>query len=186
MPVVETRVASRIWNVPLIRIEQVVSLHLGPGRVRGNEQRQCFSRQVSMYLAWQVGGWSTTRIGRFYNGRHHTTVLHAVSKIERLRRADDAVDAVDALLEVLTGTLAAEIETPLPAPKKANWQDRFVDVPAAVFCNACTRLRKDMQLLNHQPRRFGYVGFGERTKFVLWRWRSLLSTIIGRASKARH
>jgi hypothetical protein len=80
-----------------------------------------------MYSAWHVGGWSTTRIGRFYNGRHHTTVLHAVSKIERLRRVDDAVDA---LLEVLTGTLASEIETPVPGPAKANWQDRFVDALA--------------------------------------------------------
>jgi hypothetical protein len=127
MSAVEARVASRIWKVPLIRIEQIVSSHLGPGRVRGNEQRQCFSRQVSMYLAWRVGGWSTTRIGRFYNGRHHTTVLHAVSKIERLRRVDDAVDA---LLDVLTGTLASEIETPVPVPAKANWQDRFVDALA--------------------------------------------------------
>jgi hypothetical protein len=80
-----------------------------------------------MYLAWQVGGWSTTRIGRFYNGRHHTTVLHAVSKIERLRRVDDAVDA---LLDVLTGTLASEIETPVPVQAKASWQDRFVDALA--------------------------------------------------------
>lgn len=127
MPGVEKRSVTRIWRVPLIRIDQVVSLHLGPGRVRGNEQRQCFSRQVSMYLAWQVGGWSTTRIGRFYNGRHHTTVLHAVSKIERLRRVDDAVDA---LLDVLTGTLASEIETPVPVPVKAHWQDRFVDALA--------------------------------------------------------
>jgi hypothetical protein len=127
MPAVETRVATRIWKVPLIRIDQLVALHLGPGRVSGNEQRQCFSRQVSMYLAWQVGGWSMAGIGRFYNGRHHTTVLHAVSKIERLRRVDDAVDV---LLDVLTGTLASEIETPVPAPAKANWQDRFVDALA--------------------------------------------------------
>jgi chromosomal replication initiator protein len=46
-----------------------------------------------MYLAKNVAGWSTTRIGRFYNGRHHTTVLYAIAKIERLRQTDETVDA---------------------------------------------------------------------------------------------
>jgi hypothetical protein len=58
-----------------------------------------------MYLAKYVGGWSLPRIGRFYNGRHHTTVLHAVTKIERLRKRDEALDA---LLDVLASTLNAE------------------------------------------------------------------------------
>ena len=94
---------SMIWRVSLARIEQVVSAHLGPGRVPGNVQGPCFSRQVSMYLAKHVGRWSLSQIGRFYNGRHHTTVLHAIVKIERLRRSDESVDA---LIEVLTGELA--------------------------------------------------------------------------------
>jgi chromosomal replication initiator protein len=75
-----------IWRLSLEQIEATVTDHLGRGRVRGNQPVPCFSRQVSMYLAKNVGGWSTTRIGRFYNGRHHTTVLHAIAKIERLRR----------------------------------------------------------------------------------------------------
>ena len=93
-----------IWRVSLARIEQVVSAHLGPGRVPGNTQGPCFSRQVSMYLAKHVGRWSLSQIGRFYNGRHHTTVLHAITKIEQFRRSDESVDA---LIEVLTGELAA-------------------------------------------------------------------------------
>jgi len=94
-----------IWPIPLKQIEQTVSAHLGPGRVSGNAPRPCFSRQVSMYLAKHVAGWSLPRIGRFYNGRHHTTVLHAVAKIERLRRTDEALDA---LLDVLASTLNSE------------------------------------------------------------------------------
>ena len=94
---------AMIWRVSLARIEQVVSVHLGPGRVPGNVQGPCFSRQVSMYLAKHVGRWSLSQIGRFYNGRHHTTVLHAIAKIERLRMSDESVDA---LIEVLTGELA--------------------------------------------------------------------------------
>ena len=46
-----------------------------------------------MYLAKHVGGWSTPQIGRFYNGRHHTTVLYAIEKIRRMRDQDPSVDA---------------------------------------------------------------------------------------------
>ena len=99
-----------IWPIPLSEIEDIVSAHLGPGRIRSNAAAVCLSRQVSMYLAKHVGGWSLPKIGRFYNGRHHSTVLHAVAKIERLRKTDEAFDA---LLDVLTATLVSEkYETP--------------------------------------------------------------------------
>jgi hypothetical protein len=94
-----------IWPIPLSQIEEIVSAHLGPGRIRSNAAAPCLSRQVSMYLAKHVGGWSLPKIGRFYNGRHHTTVLHAITKIERLRKTDQAFDA---LLDVLTAALVSE------------------------------------------------------------------------------
>jgi len=113
--------ASRamIWRVSLARIEQVVSGHLGPGRIRGSAAGPCFSRQVSMYLAKHVGHWSLSPIGKFYNGRHHTTVLHAIAKIENLRKTDESVEA---LIEVLTDELAAgphEAESRLPVQTRA-------------------------------------------------------------------
>jgi hypothetical protein len=37
-----------------------------------------FNRQVAMCLAKHVAGWSTTCIGRFYNGRDHSTVIHGI------------------------------------------------------------------------------------------------------------
>jgi hypothetical protein len=114
-----------IWPVSLARIESVVSAHLGPGRVPGNAQGPCFSRQVSMYLANRVGRWSLSQIGRFYNGRHHTTVLHAIEKIERLRRTDEAVDA---LVDVLTAALSAE--SPCETPKPAGPPSRFLLIEA--------------------------------------------------------
>ena len=96
------RHVARIWPVTLLQIETTVSAYLGPGRVPGNKQGECFSRQISMYLAKHVGGWSTPQIGRFYNGRHHSTVLHAIEKVARLRIQEPSVDA---LLEVLIGDL---------------------------------------------------------------------------------
>src|SRR5262249_49425819 len=63
-----------------------------------------FNRQVAMYLAKHVGGWSTTRIGRFYNGRDHSTVCHALQKIEMLRDSDPDIDG---LLSTLTHEIKA-------------------------------------------------------------------------------
>jgi hypothetical protein len=95
-----------IWRLSLEQIEATVAEHLGPGRVPGNRSGPCFSRQISMYLAKHVGGWSTTRIGQFYNGRHHSTVLHAIARVERLRQTDESIDA---LIEVITAVVSPAV-----------------------------------------------------------------------------
>ena len=45
-------------------------------------------RQVAMYLAKQLTTRSLPEIGRKFGGRDHTTVIHAVRKIEELRGGD--------------------------------------------------------------------------------------------------
>ena len=45
-------------------------------------------RQVAMYLAKQLTSRSLPEIGRKFGGRDHTTVMHAVRKVEELRAAD--------------------------------------------------------------------------------------------------
>ncbi|MGE0256393.1 MAG: chromosomal replication initiator protein DnaA [Alphaproteobacteria bacterium] len=45
-------------------------------------------RQVAMYLAKQLTSRSLPEIGRKFGGRDHTTVMHAVRKIEELRSTD--------------------------------------------------------------------------------------------------
>ncbi len=47
-------------------------------------------RQVAMYLAKQLTSRSLPEIGRKFGGRDHTTVMHAVRKIEELREIDSA------------------------------------------------------------------------------------------------
>jgi hypothetical protein len=87
-------------------IDAVVAARLGETRVRGNAQPAVFNRQVAMYLAKHVGGWSTTRIGRFYNGRHHSTVCHALQRIEMLR---DSAPDIERLLSTLTREIKAAL-----------------------------------------------------------------------------
>ena len=45
-------------------------------------------RQVAMYLAKQLTTRSLPEIGRKFGGRDHTTVMHAVKKIDELRQGD--------------------------------------------------------------------------------------------------
>ncbi len=50
-------------------------------------------RQVGMYLSKQLTPKSLPDIGRRFGGRDHTTVIHAVKQIERLRANDAELDA---------------------------------------------------------------------------------------------
>jgi chromosomal replication initiator protein len=50
-------------------------------------------RQVAMYLAKKLTARSLPEIGRRFGGRDHTTVMHAVKRIEALRAADREIDA---------------------------------------------------------------------------------------------
>ena len=50
-------------------------------------------RQVAMYLSKQLTPKSLPDIGRRFGGRDHTTVIHAVKQIERLRACDSELDA---------------------------------------------------------------------------------------------
>jgi len=50
-------------------------------------------RQVAMYLSKQLTPKSLPDIGRRFGGRDHTTVIHAVRQIERLRASDSELDA---------------------------------------------------------------------------------------------
>ena len=61
-------------------------------------------RQVAMYLAKQLTARSLPEIGRKFGGRDHTTVMHAVRKVEELM-TDDAQIAqdVEVIRRALTG-----------------------------------------------------------------------------------
>ena len=51
------------------------------------------ARQVAMYLSKQLTPRSLPEIGRRFGGRDHTTVIHAVRQIEKLRALDPELDS---------------------------------------------------------------------------------------------
>jgi chromosomal replication initiator protein len=55
-------------------------------------------RQIAMYLAKRLTTRSLPEIGRKFGGRDHSTVIHAVKRIEELRDSDGDVDAAVRLL----------------------------------------------------------------------------------------
>jgi chromosomal replication initiator protein len=79
-------------RVTVDEIQKVTSEHYGlkqadlisPGRARALAR----PRQAAMWLAKQLTTRSLPDIGRRFGGRDHTTVLHAVRRIDELRAAD--------------------------------------------------------------------------------------------------
>ena len=61
-------------------------------------------RQVAMYLAKQLTSRSLPEIGRKFGGRDHTTVMHAVRKVEELKESDAAfAEDLELLRRMLQG-----------------------------------------------------------------------------------
>jgi hypothetical protein len=115
-------------RVSLARIDAVVAMHLGPARVTGNAQPAAFNRQLAMYLAKHVGRRSTTRIGKFYNGRDHSTVCHSIRKIEALKNGDPEIAQ---LLQTLTErVLETTTEATKPDGERSVGQRTFEGLSA--------------------------------------------------------
>ncbi len=55
---------------------------------KSNTKKVVFPRQVAMYLAKELTGASLPEIGRAFGGKHHTTVIHSIQKIEKMRKID--------------------------------------------------------------------------------------------------
>ena len=69
---------------------------------KSNSPRVSYPRQIAMYLMKHLTRMSLPDIGRQFGGKHHTTVMHAVNKIETQRVKDKEFDRqIEALLRSL-------------------------------------------------------------------------------------
>jgi len=55
---------------------------------KNNSRNVVVPRQIAMYLAKQLTEASLPEIGRQFGNKHHTTVMHSISKIDEQRRTD--------------------------------------------------------------------------------------------------
>lgn len=95
-------------RVTIDEIQKAVSTHFALKPVDLISARRAVvvarPRQIAMYLAKRLTTRSLPEIGRKFGGRDHSTVIHAVRRIEELRDTDRELDgAVRTLLRELEG-----------------------------------------------------------------------------------
>lgn len=95
-------------RITIDEIQRAVSVHFDLKPVDLVSARRAVvvarPRQIAMYLAKRLTTRSLPEIGRKFGGRDHSTVIHAVRRIEELRGSDHEIDgAVKALIRQLEG-----------------------------------------------------------------------------------
>ncbi len=63
-------------------------LRVSDMKAKSNSKPIAFPRQVAMFLCRKLTSLSYPEIGRLFNDKHHSTVMHSVEKIERLAEDD--------------------------------------------------------------------------------------------------
>jgi chromosomal replication initiator protein len=106
--VLKNFIDSQARKVTIESIQKAVAeqfgLRLVEIKAKNNSRSIVYPRQIAMYLAKRLTEASLPEIGRQFGGKHHTTVLHSVDKIEELRKNDKDLNR---LLNKLTEQLGA-------------------------------------------------------------------------------
>ncbi len=106
--VLKNFIDSQARKVTIESIQKAVAeqfgLRLVEIKAKNNSRSIVYPRQIAMYLAKHLTEASLPEIGRQFGGKHHTTVLHSVDKIEELRKIDKDLNR---LLNKLTEQLGA-------------------------------------------------------------------------------
>jgi chromosomal replication initiator protein len=93
--------ASRIEAIRQ-HVARTFGLRVDELNQRSTTRAVTLPRQLAIYLAKQLTDASLVEIGNHFGGKHHSTVMYSVAKIDQLRRKDPAVNlAVDMLLKTL-------------------------------------------------------------------------------------
>jgi chromosomal replication initiator protein len=102
-------VMADIWGedervITLDQIQRKVSdffgIKLSELKAKNRTKAVAFPRQIAMYLARQLTHASLSEIGRGFGGKDHTTVLHAVDKVQNLLHEDPKLrKTIDGLIQ---------------------------------------------------------------------------------------
>src|SRR5437667_1692606 len=85
-------------------VAEQFGLRSGEIKTKNNSRSIVYPRQVAMYLTKHLTEASLPEIGRQFGGKHHTTVMHSIDKIEEARKSDQDLHL---LINKLTETLQA-------------------------------------------------------------------------------
>jgi len=68
------------------------NLKISDLKAKNNSKSVAVPRQIAMYLTKTLTAASLPEIGKDFGGKHHSTVIHSVRKIDELRRQDSDFD----------------------------------------------------------------------------------------------
>jgi chromosomal replication initiator protein len=69
-------------------VSEYYQLKVGELKSRNNSKSVAMPRQIAMYLCKNLTNASLPEIGKSFGGKHHSTVIHSIRKIEDLRQRD--------------------------------------------------------------------------------------------------
>ena len=105
-------VLGELWGEEekIITIEQIqrkvcdlFGIRLSDLKAKTRTKAIAFPRQIAMYLARQLTHASLAEVGRAFGGKDHTTVLHAVDKVQALLQEDPKLrKTIDGLIQGIT------------------------------------------------------------------------------------
>jgi len=85
------------------KVAEFFGIKLSDMRAKNRTKSVAFPRQVAMYLSRQLTHASLSDIGRAFGGKDHTTVIHAVSKLQVLIQEDQKLkQTIDSLTQGIT------------------------------------------------------------------------------------
>jgi chromosomal replication initiator protein len=79
-------------------VAEYFQLKLAELKSRNNSKSVATPRQIAMYLCKQLTHASLPEIGRSFGGKHHSTVIHSIRKIEEMRKKNKEFDGLIANL----------------------------------------------------------------------------------------
>ncbi len=99
---------TQVRKITIESIQRTVAEQFGMRvaelKQKNNSRSVVVPRQIAMYLAKQMTEASLPEIGRQFGGKHHTTVMHSIGKIDELKRTDkDLNRTLTKLTETLNG-----------------------------------------------------------------------------------
>ena len=80
-------------------VAEYYQLKLADLKSRNNSKSIAMPRQVAMYLCKQLTQASLPEIGRSFGGKHHSTVIHSIKKVEELRKKNPEFDTLMSTLQ---------------------------------------------------------------------------------------
>jgi len=75
-------------------VAEKFSLQPSQLKQKTNERKIAYPRQIAMFLAKELTSSSLPELGRAFGGKHHTTVLHSIQKIDQLRQRDPDLNSL--------------------------------------------------------------------------------------------